>query len=82
MERQVREKVDLSSFKWPVLMNRRSEMGGIRVERQQYRRWRGSGSMEVPPPCYTLQPAGEVNTRAGGAPGGMEELEGRERGLL
>jgi hypothetical protein len=42
MERQVRERVDLSTFKGPVLMNRRNEMGGIRVERQQYRRWGGN----------------------------------------
>ena len=41
MERQVRERVDLSNFRGPVLMNRRTEMGGIRVERQRYRRWGG-----------------------------------------
>ena len=42
MDRQVRERVDLSNFRGPVLMNRRNEMGGIRVERQQYRRWGGN----------------------------------------
>ena len=41
MDRQVRERVDLTSFHGPVLMNRRNEMGGIRVERQRYRRWGG-----------------------------------------
>ena len=41
MDRQVKERVDISSFQGPVLMNRRTEMGGIRVERMQYRRWGG-----------------------------------------
>ena len=39
--RQVRERVDLSNFKGPVLMNRRNKNGGIILERQQYRRWDG-----------------------------------------
>ena len=26
-------------FEGPVLMNRRTELGGVRVERQRYRRW-------------------------------------------
>ena len=30
-----------SNFKGEVLMNRRTEMGGVRVERTQYRRWGG-----------------------------------------
>ena len=42
MDRQVKERVDISSFQGPVLMNRRTEMGGIRVERMQYRRWGGN----------------------------------------
>ena len=42
MDRQVQERVDLSSFRGPVLMNRRNEMGGIRVEKMQYRRWGGT----------------------------------------
>ena len=36
---QVREGVNISNFNGPVLMNRRTEMGGVRVERHQYRRW-------------------------------------------
>ena len=42
MERQVSERVELFTFKGPVLMNRRTEMGGIRVERMQHKRWGGS----------------------------------------
>ena len=43
LDRQVMERVQISNFKGPVLMNRRNEMGGVRVERTQYRRW-GSNS--------------------------------------
>ena len=39
LDRQVRERVNISSFKGQFLMNRRTEMGGLRVERTQYRRW-------------------------------------------
>ena len=39
---QTMERVQISSFKGPVLMNRRNEMGGVRVERMQYRRWGGN----------------------------------------
>ena len=42
LDRQVAEKVDISNFNGPVLMNRRNEMGGVRIERQQYRRWGGN----------------------------------------
>ena len=35
------ERVRISNFRGQVLMNRRNEMGGIRVERTQYRRWGG-----------------------------------------
>ena len=41
LDRQIMERVNISSFKGPVLMNRRNEMGGIRVERTRYRRWGG-----------------------------------------
>ena len=41
LERQIMEKIQIQNFQGPVLMNRRSEMGGIRVERMQYRRWGG-----------------------------------------
>ena len=43
LDRQVAEKVDISNFNKPVLMNRRNQMGGVRIERQQYRR-RGGNS--------------------------------------
>ena len=35
------ERVRISNFEGESLMNRRNEMGGIRVERTQYRRWGG-----------------------------------------
>ena len=38
LDRQIMERVQISNFKGPVLMNRRNEMGGVRVERMQYRR--------------------------------------------
>ena len=41
LDRQIMERVQIQNFKGPVLMNRRSEMGGVRVERMQYRRWGG-----------------------------------------
>ena len=43
LDRQIMERVQISNFRGPVLMNRRNEMGGVRVERTQYRRW-GSNS--------------------------------------
>ena len=39
LDRQVMERVNISSFRGRHLLNRRNEMGGIRVDRQQYRRW-------------------------------------------
>ena len=39
LDRQGQEQVDIAYFKGPVLMNRRTELGGVRVERQRYRRW-------------------------------------------
>ena len=41
LERQLMERVRISNFQGEWLMNRRNEMGGIRVERTQYRRWGG-----------------------------------------
>ena len=41
LDRQIMEKIQIQNFKGPLLMNRRSEMGGVRVERMQYRRWGG-----------------------------------------
>ena len=41
LERQLMERVRISNFQGESLMNRRNEMGGIRVERTQYRRWGG-----------------------------------------
>ena len=33
---------DIYLTKGEILMNRRTEMGGVRVERTQYRRWGGN----------------------------------------
>ena len=41
LTRQVTEMVNISTFEGPVLMNRRNEMAGIRIDRQQYRRGGG-----------------------------------------
>ena len=41
LDRQLMERVHISNFRGPLLMNRRNEMGGLRVERTQYRRWGG-----------------------------------------
>ena len=42
LDRQVTERVNIENFKGEVLMNRRNEMGGVRLERMQYRRWGGN----------------------------------------
>ena len=39
-DRQIMERVQISNFQGPVLMNRRNEMGGIRIDKMRYRRWR------------------------------------------
>ena len=39
LDRQVTEGVNIANFRGDVLMNRRGELGGVRIERQQYRRW-------------------------------------------
>ena len=41
LDRQLMERVKITNFGGPLLMNRRNEMGGLRVERMQYRRWGG-----------------------------------------
>ena len=50
LDRQIMERIQ--NFKGPVLMNRRSEMGGVRVERMQYR----SGESELGSSSFHLQP--------------------------
>ena len=42
LDRQTMVRVQISNFKGPLLMNRKNEMGGVRVERMQYRRWGGN----------------------------------------
>ena len=41
LDRQVTERVNIENFQGAILMNRRNEMGGVRVDRMQYRRWGG-----------------------------------------
>ena len=41
LDRQVTERVNIENFRGPILMNRRTELGGVRIERMQYRRWGG-----------------------------------------
>ena len=44
LDRQITESVQISNLPRPVLMNRRNEMGGVRVERMQHGRvwWGGN----------------------------------------
>ena len=42
LDRQLRERVNITNFKGPILMNRRNEMGGVRVDRMRYMRWGGN----------------------------------------
>ena len=42
LDQQIIEKVQISNFKGAVLMNRRNEIGGVPVERTQYRGWGGN----------------------------------------
>ena len=41
LDRQVTERVNIENFQGPILMNRRSEMGRMREDRMQCRRWGG-----------------------------------------
>ena len=41
LDRQLMERIQISNFSGQNLMNRRNEMGGLRVDRMQYRRWGG-----------------------------------------
>ena len=42
LDRQLQERVNITNFKGPILMNRRNEMGGVRVDRMRYMRWGGN----------------------------------------
>ena len=39
LDRQLQERVNITNFQGAILMNRRNEMGGVRVERTRHRRW-------------------------------------------
>ena len=41
LDRQVMERVHIENPQGNMLMNRRNEMGGVRGDRMQYRRWGG-----------------------------------------
>ena len=84
LDRQVMERVQISNWRGPVRMNRKNEMGGVRVERTQYRIWGGDegevGKLEVPPPFTFLSCTveGEVECKPGRRSlGGLEERGGR-----
>ena len=49
------ERIKISNFKGEILMNRRTEMGGVRVERTQYRIWGGNKKKEVDGGCLQNQ---------------------------
>ena len=42
LDRQCMERVHITNFNGQVLMNRKNEMGGVRIERTQYIRWGSS----------------------------------------
>ena len=42
LDRQLQERVNITSFTGPILTNRRNEMGGVRVERTRYMRLGGN----------------------------------------
>ena len=42
LDRQIMERIHISNFKGPVLLNRKNELGGVLIERTQYRRWGSS----------------------------------------
>ena len=58
LDGQVTEIVNFSNFTGEVLMNRKNKMGGVRIERQQYRRGGRLVGMEVPHPSPSCKPAG------------------------
>ena len=41
LDRQVTERVNIENFHGQILMNRQNELGGVRIDRMQYRRWGG-----------------------------------------
>ena len=42
LDRQLQERVNITNFEGPIRMNRRNEMGGVRVDRMRYMRWGGN----------------------------------------
>ena len=78
LDRQLQERVNITSFKGPILMNRRNEMGGVSLECKIHE----MGWQLMPPwnggfPCPTpsCKPAGGkrvVNYQDGGTWGKME----------
>ena len=75
LDRQIMERVQISNFQGPVLMNRRNKMGGIRIDKMRYRRWEvinnQSTRTEVPRPA--LRGEGEVKNPARRSPGGRRK---------
>ena len=42
LDRQLKAVIIITNVKGPILMNRRNEMGGVRVDRMRYMRWGGN----------------------------------------
>ena len=84
MDRHRTEQVDISYFSEPVLMNWRTELGGGtdgETAVQVVGCKQIVGQLEVSPPHYTLQPAGQTGVglnpgrRSPGGDGGVMGLE-------
>ena len=85
LNRQVMGKVQKQNVKGPVLMNRRTEHGGVRIESTRYRRWGNTQwkTLWRYPPPTPCQGGEEVIPRQVEPWGVLEErewivLEGRQ----
>ena len=60
LDRQVTERVNIENFQGQVLMNRRNELGGVRIDRMQYRRWGGQWRRWYGGPSNSFQREGSI----------------------
>ena len=74
LDRQVTERVNIENFHGQILMNRRNELGGVRIDRMQYRRWGGQWERYYGGHQTLLKERGSSSSiRGGGTLGGEEE---------
>ena len=74
LDRQVTERVNIENFHGQILMNRRNELGGVRIDRMQYRRWGGQWERCCGGHQTLLKERGSSSSiRGGGTLGGEEE---------